>query len=93
MEQRPKRPLIDDDGEARAPTKEEWKWAVSATDFPDFDATAVFVEERELFLRAAAKAGIARKSFLSFEPNKPGFIERATAALEAAARAGRHAAE
>ncbi len=93
MEQRPKRPLIDDDGEARSLTRQEAKWLVRATDFPDFDATAIFLEERELFLRAAAKAGIERKSFLSFDPNKPGFIERATAALETAARAGRHAAE
>ena len=93
MEHRARRPLIDADGEARLPTKEEWKWAVSATDFPDFMSAARFVEERTLFLHAAEQAGIARASFLSFEPNKPGFIERATAALEAAARTGRHAAE
>lgn len=81
------------DDESPEITEEQWKWAVHAVDFPDFDATSIFVEERELFLRAAAKAGIARETFLSFAPNKPGFIQRATDALEAAARAGRHAAE
>jgi hypothetical protein len=93
MAHRVKQPLIDADGEARTPTKEEWNWAVNATDFPNFMTAAKFVDERALFLHAAEQAGIARETFLPFAPNKPGFIERATAALESAARAGRHAAE
>ena len=93
MAYREKRPLIDDDGEARSLTRAEAKWLVRAADFSGFEATMAFMDERSAFLRAAEQAGIARETFLPFSPNKPGFIERATAALEAAARAGGHAAE
>jgi hypothetical protein len=74
-------------------TEEDFLWAVSGIDFGGFAATHAFLEERGNFLREAEAAGIPRASFLGLEPRKPGFIERATAALEAAARAGRHAAE
>ena len=92
MEKRSRRPLIDDNGEARAPTAAEWKWVIRAVDFPDFEAASAFAEKRERFLRAAEEAGIARKTFLPFAPGKPGFIERAIAALDSAARAGRKSA-
>ena len=74
-------------------TDEQWKWMVRGADFSGFEATHAFLRDREAFLDEAEAAGIPREAFLSLDPNKPGFIERATAALEAAARAGRHAAE
>ncbi len=81
------------DEESPEITEEQVLWAVRAIDFPDFNSSHAFLTEREAFLRDAEEAGIARAAFLSLDPNKPGFIQRATAALEAAARAGRHAAE
>ena len=92
------KPINDDDfgtpdEESPEITEEQMLWAVRAKDFPNFDASHTFLIDRETFLREAEAAGISRSAFLSLDPNKPGFIERATAALEAAARAGRHAAE
>ena len=81
------------DDESPEITEEQMLWAVRAKDFSDFDASHAFLIDRESFLREAEEAGIPRAAFLSLDPNKPGFIERATTALEAAARAGRHAAE
>ncbi|WP_126974635.1 hypothetical protein [Frigidibacter oleivorans] len=93
--------MNQDDGEYGVPdeespeiTDEEWLWFVRAEDFDGFAGVHAFLREREDFLREAEAAGIPRTAFLSLEPNKPGFIRRATEALEAAARAGRlHAAE
>jgi hypothetical protein len=89
-------PLIDDDGEARTPTAAEWQWFVHAPDFGSTEDVMAFLETRRAFLQAAEDAGFVRETFLPFDPNKPGFIERAEAALEtlvARSRAARHAAE
>jgi hypothetical protein len=75
-------------------TEEQLVWAVRAKDFTNFEASHAFLMEREDFLKEAAAEGIPREAFLGLEPNKRGFIQRATKALEAAAKAGRmHAAE
>jgi hypothetical protein len=95
MGRKPKTPLIDADGEVRRlPTPEEERWMVRGADFGDFDGVRKFLQERADFLKAAAALGLEPEAFLAFDPSKPGFIQRATAALEAAAKAGRmHAAE
>jgi hypothetical protein len=93
MKKRAATPMTDDEGEARPLTAAERKWTVFAGHFPDFETTMAFMTERETFLRAAEDAGVPRTAFLGLQPNKPGFIERATAAMLAIAKAGRHAAE
>jgi hypothetical protein len=93
MGAKPKTPLIDDDGEARTPTAEEWRWAVRAKDFEGFDGPHKFLTARAAFLRKADALGIDRDVFMAFEPNKPGFIERATEAFDTLVKSTRHAAE
>lgn len=93
MGAKPKTPLIDDDGEARTPTAEEWRWAVRAKDFAGFEEMSQFMTARAEFLRSADALGIDRDVFFAFSPNKPGFIERATAAFDTLVKQNRHAAE
>lgn len=72
---------------------EDFLWAVRGSDFPSQSALVEFLRLREEFLRQAEALGLARAALLPFEPSKPGFIERATAALAAIAEHGKHAAE
>ena len=59
-------------------TEEQFLWSVSAGDFGgDIQAVTDFLTSRETILRAAEAIGIPRETFLPFEPNKPGFEERA----------------
>jgi hypothetical protein len=74
-------------------THEDMLWAVWAPDFGGHDASSAFLLEREKFLDGQKLAGIPRETFLSLEPNKPGFIERATIVLENALKSAKHAAE
>jgi hypothetical protein len=90
---RSKTPLISEDGEARTPTAEEWRWAVRASDFGGFDEMNTFMTDRRKFLFEADALGIDREVFLAFSPNKPGFIERATKAFDTLVKQTRHAAE
>jgi hypothetical protein len=94
MAQRKRRPLTDDDGEARTPTREEWAWFVSNADF-DGDMTRVhdFLIRRAEILRAAETLGIPREVFLPFAPTKPGFEERIAAAFGPFPKAAGLAAE
>lgn len=65
-------------------TEERAKWVVAAKDFGgDSIATHDFIWRREEILRKAEAAGIPREVFLHFEPNKPGFEERAKVLLRA----------
>jgi hypothetical protein len=73
--------------------EDDFLWAVRGADFPDIAAVTDFLRAREAFLRQAEALGLARSALLPFEPTKPGFIERATAALAAIAEHGKHAAE
>jgi hypothetical protein len=93
MEYKDLPPLTDADGEAREMTAEDLQWGVWAKDFEGWDGSQKFLTAREAFFREAALLGIAREAFLPFAPNKPGFIERATEALDALAKKNRHAAE
>ena len=53
-------------------------WAVRARDFGGDDmAVAAFLTAREAIFRQAEAIGIPRETFLPFEPNKPGFEDRA----------------
>lgn len=94
MAQRKQRPLIDDDGEARAPTRAEWAWFVTVTDFGgDIDRVHEFLIRRSEIMRAAAALGIPKEVFLPFAPTKPGFEERITAAFGPFPKAAGLAAE
>lgn len=86
-------PLTDEDGECRELTAEDFLWAVRSQDFDGQDASLAFLHEREAFFKIAESLGIERETFLPFAPSKPGFIERATAAMDALAKFGKHAAE
>ena len=87
------KPLIDRDGAARTPTDEEWLWAVASEDFASPLEIHDFLMKRKAFLRAAAAVGIERAAFLSMQPGKPGFLDRAIAALETLLAQSKHAAE
>jgi hypothetical protein len=93
MGAKPKTPLISEEGEARTPTVDEWRWAVRAKDFEGFDGSHNFLMARDAFLKKADALGIDREVFLAFAPNKPGFIERATEAFDTLVKQTRHAAE
>ena len=59
-------------------TDEMMLWAVRAADFNgDHFAVEAFMSSREDFLRKAEAAGVPREAFLPFDPNTPGFEERA----------------
>ena len=76
------KPLIDAEGEARAPTAEEWHWAVRGEDFSSALEVHGFLMRRKEFLLSAAAAGIDSSAFRGLQPGKPGFIGRAVAAME-----------
>lgn len=66
------------DDESPELTEDMMRWAVSAADFGgDFIATSAFLSARETLLRQAEAIGIPRETFLPFDPNKPGFEDRA----------------
>lgn len=80
------------DEESPELTDDFFLWAVRAQDFGgDHMASHAFLVSREAFFRSAEAAGMTRESFLPFAPTKPGFFERATAALEAVLDAMKHA--
>lgn len=94
MARREHRPLIDDDGEARTPTREEWAWFVKTQDFGgDTFKVVEFLRRRAEFLRDVEARGMDRSIFLPLSPGKPGFLERAAEMLEGLAKSARHAAE
>jgi len=86
-------PISNEEGDVRDLTDEEWLWAVSSKDHGGFEGTSEFLRSRSRFLKAAEEAGFERAFFLPFEPSKPGFEERALAALESFLKKARHAAE
>ena len=94
MARRKHNPLIDEDGEARTPTAEEWAWSVKTQDFGgDTFQVLAFLKRRAEFLHDAEARGIDRAAFLPLSPGKPGFLERAAEMLEGLAKSARHAAE
>ena len=94
MAQKPQTPLIDNEGEARTPTAEEWLWSIRTQDFGgDTFAVRDFALRREEIVRAAEAAGIPRAAFLHLAPNKPGFEGRVAEAFGAVVRTVKHAAE
>lgn len=71
------------DDESPELTAEQFRWAVKAADFGgDFMAVTDFLTRREAFLRAAEAAGVPRETFLPFDPNRPGFEDRAKALID-----------
>ena len=73
-----------DEDDAPELTEERAKWLVASRDFGgDIFAVTDFLNTREKILRKAEAAGIPREVFLHFEPNKPGFEERAKVLLRA----------
>jgi hypothetical protein len=94
MARRKYTPLIDEDGEARTPTAEEWAWSVRTEDFGGDTLQVVeFLKRRSEFLQKVEAQGIERAVFLPLGPGKPGFLERAADFLEDLAKSARHAAE
>lgn len=94
MARRKYTPLIDEDGEARTPTAEEWAWSVRTEDFDgDTFKVVAFLRRRAEFLNDVEVRGIDRSIFLPLSPGKPGFLERAADFLEDLAKSARHAAE
>lgn len=75
------KPLIDRDDAARAPTDEEWLWAVASEDFASPLVVHDFLMKRKEILRAADAIGIPRSAFLPFAPTKPGFEARVAVAF------------
>lgn len=70
-------------------TEDDSLWAVQARDFDgDVLQVADFIKSRESFLKMAEDAGIPRETFLPFEPNKPGFEDRAKALMNLPAAVG-----
>jgi hypothetical protein len=86
-------PLTDPDGECRELTAEDFSWAVKSQDFSDQTSVMQFLRDRSTFFRMAEKLGFEREAFLPFAPNKPGFVERATDAVNALSQQSKHAAE
>lgn len=67
-----------DDDDATELTDAEALWLVDTQDFGGNSLAAdQFLMAREKILAAAEAEGIPRETFLPFEPNKPGFEERA----------------
>ncbi len=70
-------------------TEETAAWAVAAQDFDgDIHAVSQFLQDREALLASAEAVGIPRDAFLPFEPNKPGFAERAKVLLNLSSAEG-----
>ncbi len=86
-------PMIDSEGDVRDLTDAEYAWAVRDEDFGGVLGSINFLKDREAFFAIAGKLGMEREAFLSFAPSKPGFIERATDAMDALVKQVRHAAE
>jgi hypothetical protein len=86
-------PITNEDGEVRDLTDEEWLWAVRDEDFGGVFGSVAFLENRSKVLRDAEAQGFDRSLFLAFEPNKPGFEERAERAMQAFKDSAKHAAE
>lgn len=86
-------PLTNEDGDVRELTAEDFSWFVSVADFPDEASALQFLRDRSSFFREAEKIGFEREAFLPFAPTKPGFVERAQAAIETLAQRHKHAAE
>ena len=93
MAYRERPPLTDAEGEVRGLTEEDFLWAVRSEDFGGHLGSASFLKDREAFFAMAEQLGMDREAFLSFAPSKPGFIERATEAMDALVKQVRHAAE
>lgn len=94
MARRKYTPLIDEDGQARTPTADEWAWSVRTEDFGgDTFHVLEFLRRRAEFLHDAEARGIDRTVFLPLAPGKPGFLDRAAEMLETLAKSARHAAE
>ena len=74
-------------------TEEDFLWMVDVRAFPSDRAAHDFNVARWEFLKAAEAAGIPRETFLPFEPNKPGFMDRAREAFTAFPRKMGWAAE
>ncbi|MEO6298961.1 MAG: hypothetical protein ABIV25_01130 [Paracoccaceae bacterium] len=86
-------PISNEEGDVRDLTDAEYLWIVSGKEHGGFDGVMAFLESRSRFLKSAEEAGFEREVFLSFEPTKPGFVERALAALDSLVKKARHAAE
>ena len=70
-------------------TDANFRWAVHARDFDgNVFAVTAFLKSRAEFLAKAEAAGIPRDTFLPFDPNRPGFEERAKALLKLADAVG-----
>ncbi|MDF0602531.1 hypothetical protein P1J78_17470 [Psychromarinibacter sp. C21-152] len=74
-------------------TAYESAWAVDVADFPSPVEAAEFVLRRKQFFLAAQAAGFPKELLTPFEPNKPGFEERARKAFTALPKAMGWAAE
>jgi hypothetical protein len=79
----PRAPVVDDEGEARELTDEDFLWMAHAGDFGGFEGVHAFLDRRTAILRAAEAFGVPEEAFLGMEPLKPGFEARAVAALRA----------
>ncbi len=67
-------------------------WAVRDEDFGGVFGSVAFLENREKVLAEAEAEGFDRDLFLGFEPNKPGFEDRARRAMKAFKDSAKHAA-
>jgi hypothetical protein len=76
-------PVVDDDGEARELTDEDFLWMVRAQDFGGFLEANGFLDRRSAILRAAEEFGVPEEAFLEMQPSKPGFERRVVEALRA----------
>ncbi len=86
-------PLTNEDGDVRELTADDFAWFVKNSDFGTMDAVHEFLTRRSEILRDAESQGFDRDLFLAFEPNKPGFEERARRAMQAFKDSAKHAAE
>jgi hypothetical protein len=75
--------VVDNDGEARELTDEDFVWMVRTADFGGEDEVHAFLDRRSAILRAAEQFGVPEEAFLAMEPSKPGFEKRAVEALRA----------
>jgi hypothetical protein len=76
-------PVVDDDGEARELTDEDFLWLVRSKDFGGFLEANAFLDRRRAILRAAEEFGVPEEAFLAMEPSKPGFERRVVESLRA----------